>query len=147
VECPDRTVALALVGSTVSTVPNDAYRDELAAANARIAQLEQIVAAQGSDGVRQKRIAALVRERGMALQSTEPPNVWRMLRWMFIVFPCTGVAFVVDRDWVVGGLAIVLPFVIGSVGQRIANGNAAAAQRQVALIDAQIGQLEKTEGT
>ena len=124
----------------------DAYRNELAAAQARIEQLEKIVRERSANDAKASTIAALLRERARAVEAVEPRNVWTMLKWSYVVFGVTALAFVVDGDWVFGGLALVAPAAMGLVGQRIADANAAAATRQIALIDDRLAEAERTDG-
>jgi hypothetical protein len=123
---------------------SDAYRNELAAAQARIAQLEKVVRERSAADAKASTIAALLRERARAVEAVEPRNVWAMLRWSFVVFGVVALAFVVDGDWLFGGLAAVAPALMGLVGQRIADANAAAASRQIALIDERLAEAERT---
>jgi hypothetical protein len=120
-----------------------AYRDELEAAHARIARLEGVLAEQTDGDARARRIAALLRERAAVAEATEPPDVWPKLVWLFVVFWVVGIAFLIDHDWIFGTLALVSPFVMGLVAQRVLNANAAAALRQVELIDERLAELEK----
>jgi hypothetical protein len=122
---------------------SDAYRNELAAAQARISQLEKIVRERSANDAKASTIAALLRERARAVENVEPRNAWAWLKWRFLIFGVVAIGFVVDGDWLFGGLALVAPFVMGLVGQRMADANAAAASRQVALIDERLAELER----
>jgi hypothetical protein len=122
-----------------------AYRDELEAAHARIARLEGLLAEQTHGDARARQIAALLRERAAVASATEPPDVWPKLVWFFVVFWVAAIAFLIDGDGIVGILALVTPAVIGVVAQRVLNASAAAALKQVELIDERLAKLEKGE--
>jgi hypothetical protein len=121
------------------------HRDALEAAHARIAELERVVAERRGEDARSHEMAALLRERAHVVEQTTPVNVWRMLRYGFVVCPLAALAFAVDRDWPIAVITLVVPFAMAVVGQRFARGNAEAALRQVALIDRRLAELEKGE--
>jgi hypothetical protein len=119
------------------------YRDELAAAHARIAQLEEERGHAGS--ARTTEIAALERERAGLVTTHEPQDVWRKLVWFFIAFWATAVAFLIDGDYIFGSLAVAGPFLIGKIWQRVLMGDAERAARQLVLVDARIAELRAAE--
>jgi hypothetical protein len=121
----------------------DPHRDALAAAHARIAELERIVAERRGQDADSRAVAALLRERAAAAQGTTPRNVWMMLRYVFVVFPIVAITLAVDHDWVLAAVALIAPFAMALVGQSAARGSAEAAARQVALIDERLAEIEK----
>jgi hypothetical protein len=121
----------------------DPHRDPLEAAHARIAELERVVAEQSGQDAESRAIAALQRERASALERTTPPNVWSMLRYMFVVFPVVAIGLAYDRDWLLAVVALLAPFAMAVGGQSFARSNAAGAARQVALIDERLAEIEK----
>jgi hypothetical protein len=118
------------------------YRDELAAAQARIETLERQVAESSEVGARARTIAALLRERAGVAAAIRPVHVWPRLWWMFVVLWVAGGVLAAEGDWVFGGLALLAPLLVGFVGQAIVRSNAAAAVRQIALIDARLAELQ-----
>ena len=119
------------------------YRDDLVAAQQRIAELERRVASSLGTSAVAARLAALVRERAAVVAATKPRSVWRMLVWIFVVFFGVAIAFAHDGAWVFAGLAVAAPFGVGVVGQRISNANVKAAIQQLALIDQEIAAIEQ----
>lgn len=120
--------------------PN-AYRDALAAAHARIEQLER--EAKASDP-RAARLASLLRERARVVTELEPVNRWPWVLKRFSI-PCAvvAIAFAVDRDWILLPVVIALPFALAAVAQAISNGSAKAAAKQLELLDAAIAKEEQ----
>jgi hypothetical protein len=119
------------------------HRDALEAAHARIAELERVVAEHRGQDARSHETAALLRERAQVVEQTTPPNVWRMLRYGFVVCPLAALAFAADRDWLIAVITLGAPFAMAVVGQRFARSNAEAALRQIALIDKRLAEIEK----
>jgi len=119
----------------------DPHRDPLEAAHARIAELELVVAEQRTRDAASSTLVALQRERASAVERMKPPNVWSMLRYVFVVFPVVALGLAYDGDWILAVVAVVAPFAMAVLGQSFARGNAAAAARQVALIDERLAEL------
>jgi hypothetical protein len=113
------------------------YRDALAAAHERIAQLER-----PHVGVQAALLAALYRERAGVVQATKPRKVWSTLRLAFVVFWGAAIALAFDRHWLEAAVASISPVIAGLVGQRISTANAHGAGRQLALVEARIAELE-----
>jgi hypothetical protein len=126
----------------------DAYRDELAAAQARIAELERVVAAQSASEAQARQITALLRERDRA-SAVPPRSILGVFIWMIVCVVAIGaaIACAVDHDWVVTILAIGAPGVLWLVDRRLAASNAAAAKRQVALIDERLAKMQRPNAT
>jgi len=122
----------------------DAYRDDLAAAQARIANLEKLVAADRGASAQARTVAALLAERARIVGGVEPPHVWSRLRYFFVVFGVVAIAFAADHDWLFASLAVAAPFLMGFIGQRFVVSNAAASARQLALIDERLRAIEAT---
>jgi hypothetical protein len=121
----------------------DAYRDELSAAQARIELLERQLSEERASSQHAATLAALIRERARAVGATEPPRIWPKLILVFVVFWLTGAAFLFDGDWFFGTAALLAPFLMGAVGQKILDANAAANSRQLALVDQRIAEIER----
>jgi hypothetical protein len=121
----------------------DPHRDPLEAAHARIAELERVVAEQRGQDAASRTLIALQRERAAALERMTPPNVWSMLRYVFVVFPVVAIGLAYDRDWILAVVAVAAPFGMAVLGRSFARSNAAAAARQVALIDEKLAAMDK----
>jgi hypothetical protein len=125
-------------------MPDEApYRDDLAAARERIADLERRLADLGSQDARARRLAALVRERTHVDARREAPSVWRRMGWLFVVFAGVGAVFLVRGDLVLGVLALLAPVGMGVGATRLYAAETDAARRQRTLLDQEIAALER----
>jgi hypothetical protein len=115
------------------------YRDELAAAHARIAALEKNANANGRISAAAARLAALQRERMhlTAASDSEQPMQVRPI-WVHVVLLSVGVAFLRDRDWVLACMAVLaIPLI-----QWLNRANVAKARRDGEVFDEQIRKAE-----
>ncbi|HEY1691050.1 MAG TPA: hypothetical protein VGG39_02745 [Polyangiaceae bacterium] len=121
------------------------YRDELAAARARIADLERRLADLGSQDARARRLAALVRERTHVDARLEVPGVWPRMVWLFVVFAGVGAVLLFRGDLVLGVFSLVAPVAMGVGATRFFAAETDAARRQRTLVEQEIAALERGE--
>ncbi|HEY8089873.1 MAG TPA: hypothetical protein VIF09_18560 [Polyangiaceae bacterium] len=121
---------------------SEAYRDELGAAQERIARLERLLAERTTGDALSSRVAALLRERAHVEGRITPWSVWPKMWWLFLVFVSVGVVFAMEGDWAMGLASLAAPFAMGFVGQRVVDGNAATAARQLALADGELAAID-----
>ena len=126
--------------------PGDAYRDELSAAQARIAELERLLAEEREVNRKAAAWAALVRERAHTLGAMRAAaSIWPKfsVALVFLVSWLAAAGFFSEQAWFFGGAIVVAPFLVILVARRIARGNAAAASQQLALVAERIAEVEK----
>jgi hypothetical protein len=125
--------------------PDDAYRDALAAAHERIAQLEILTAASRQTHAKAATLAALRRERARVADGVVPHDDWQPMVAKRILLPLgvLSLVFVFQGDWVFSSLGVF--FGVGTwfgVGAFVRS-SATASARQLALVDAEIATIER----
>ena len=121
-----------------------AYRDELAAAHERIADLERERAASIAPTREAAKLAALERERRSVLAELESPmgGLGSVLGWKFYIpFVGVAVAFLLDGDPLFASLAVGAAFFLHWVARKVVTSNRRNAERHLALLEAEIARL------
>ena len=120
------------------------YRDDLAAAHERIADLERERAESKAPTREAARLAALERERRHVLAELEAPGagLGSVLGWKFYLpFGAGAVAFLLDGDPLFAVLAIVAGVFLRWIAQKIVASNRASSERHLAQLEAEIARL------
>ena len=120
------------------------YRDDLAAAHERIAELEKERAEAVVPTREAARLAALEREKRHVLAELEAGDggLGWVLGWPFYVpFGLGAIAFLLDGDPIFAGLAVVSAVFIRWVAKKMLASSRANARRHLEQLDAEIARL------
>lgn len=126
-----------------STEQDTPYRDALAAAQARIAVLEQDTSLSRGDKTRIARLASLTREREGIVSTAQTEDVPRIFLAKIGV-PCAIVAlvFAIDAHWIGALLAMAIVPLVWFVVRAVKTSSAEQSARHLAAIDAEISEIE-----